>query len=121
MVLNSSQFVHFTSHSTFHSGSHSASLDRSEAVSSITFEQYLNQEFEKLALIVAQAWKEDHPNAHFDSQKDVEACVQYVTTEMAIAGKAVGGVAGLALLSGAASQAARSVCYRVFSNSLPLS
>jgi hypothetical protein len=117
MVLNSSQFVHSTSHST----SHSVSLDRSEAVSSITFEQYLSQEFEKLALIFVQAWKEDHPDAHLDSQEDVEACVQYVTTEMAIAGKAVGGVTGLALLSGAASKAARSACHCAFFHSSTVS
>jgi hypothetical protein len=76
----------------------------------------LSQEFEKLALFIAQAWKEDHPDAHPDSQEDVEACVKYVTTEMAAAGKAVGGVAGLAILSGEGSKAARAVCRRVLAS-----
>ncbi|PSB11305.1 hypothetical protein C7B61_12050 [filamentous cyanobacterium CCP1] len=87
-------------------------LDRSSNVNGQTCN--LSEEFEKLAQFAAQAWKEDHPEAQADSQEDFEACVLYVTTEMATAGKAVGGVTGLALLCGEGSKAARSVCKRVF-------
>jgi hypothetical protein len=77
---------------------------------------HLSQEFEKLALFIAQTWKEEHPEAQADSLEDFEACVQYVTTELAMAGRAVGGVTGLSLLCGEASKAARSVCRRVLTS-----
>lgn len=73
----------------------------------------LNQEFEKLAFLIAQAWKDEHLNGCSDSQADCEACILYVTTEMAIAARAVGGPAGLAIITGGGSRAARLACRRV--------
>ncbi len=71
------------------------------------------KEFEKLALFVAQAWLDEHPNANLHSQTDFQDCVQYVTAELAKAGSAVGGPAGLELLTGGGSEAACKVCKSV--------
>lgn len=75
-----------------------------------------NQEFEKLAFLTAQAWKDDqgdHPDEDMNSQEDFDACVLYVTTEMVTAARAVGGPAGLAIMTGEGSRAARLACSRV--------
>lgn len=95
----------------------------------------LNQEFEKLAFLTAQVWKDDHKNGdhknddhngdhkneQFDRnsnrQADFDACVLYVTTEMVTAARAVGGPAGLAIMTGSGSRAARLACQRVLRSS----
>lgn len=71
---------------------------------------------EMLALFLAQAWKDDHPHAIADSEDDVNQCILAVTTELAIAAKAVGGPVGLEILTGGGSVAARAVCKRVLSD-----
>lgn len=78
----------------------------------------LNQEFEKLAFLTAQAWSDDHPDADLSAKEDFDACVLYVTTEMVIAARAVGGPAGLAIMTGEGSRAARLACLRMLSATL---
>lgn len=76
----------------------------------------LIQEFEKLAFLTAQIWKDEHPDVDLNSQANFEACVLYVTTEMVTAAKAVGGPAGLEITTGGGSQAARLACKRIFTS-----
>jgi hypothetical protein len=68
---------------------------------------------EKLALFLAQTWKDDHPNATAESEDDLRACLLAVTKELAIAAKAVGGPVGLEILTGGGSAAACAVCLHV--------
>lgn len=100
MTLNNSELTHFDR----------VSREKPSALD-------LNQEFEKLAFLIAQAWKdheqEQQPDRHSDLQADCEACVLYVTTEMGIATRAVGGPAGLEILTGGGSRAAQLACKRV--------
>ncbi|NJR60979.1 MAG: hypothetical protein HC769_20410 [Cyanobacteria bacterium CRU_2_1] len=77
----------------------------------------LKRELERLSLIPAQAWKDEHPDACLESDIDFCNCVNYVTVEMAIAGAAVGGAIGLEILTGGGSEAARSTCRLVLSSS----
>lgn len=70
------------------------------------------REFEKLARFVAEAWRDDHPH----SLADFDDCVAYVVAEMVQAGTAVGGPAGLELLTGGASTAACKACRQVLSS-----
>jgi hypothetical protein len=75
----------------------------------------INRKLEELALFVAQAWQDHHaaslPNGvQPDSTADFQACVSYVTAEMAQAGAAVGGPAGLEILTGGGSTAACIAC-----------
>jgi hypothetical protein len=78
---------------------------------------HFDQELEHLALFVAETWRADHPHAQPDSEEDYMACVLYVTEEMARAGAAVGGPAGLEILTGGGSAAGRVVCRRVLTDS----
>jgi len=75
----------------------------------------LEHELEKLALFVAQTWRDDYPDAQAVSKADFDACVSYVTAEMAKAGTAVGGAAGLAILTGGGSAAGCVACQRILS------
>jgi len=75
-----------------------------------------NQEFEKLAFLTAQIWRDEHPDIDLNSQANFEACVLYVTTEMVTAAKAVGGPVGLAITTGGGSRAARLACRRIFTS-----
>lgn len=77
----------------------------------------LRQVLRSMALFLAEAWKFDHPEATLKSEEDLDACILYVTAEMAKAAKAVGGVAGVAVLSGEGSEAARFACRQVLSAS----
>lgn len=74
------------------------------------------KELEKLALIVAQTWLDDHPNAQPSSQADFQSCLQYVTQQLAEAGTAVGGFIGLAISVGGGSAAAEVACRQMFSS-----
>lgn len=73
----------------------------------------LDQQLAELALWLAQSWKDEHPDAAADSEEDLNACVLAVTTELAIAAKAVGGPVGLVILTGASSDAIRRGCCHV--------
>ena len=84
----------------------------SEAKQALDFNVHL----EKLALFLAQTWKDDHPNATAESEADLSDCILAVTTELAIAAKAVGGPVGLEILSGGGSAAARAVCQQVLNS-----
>lgn len=77
----------------------------------------LRRALRKMALFLAESWKSDHPEPNPEFEKDVDACVLQVTVEMAKAAKAVGGVASVAVLSGAGSEAARFACSCVLSSS----
>ncbi len=68
-----------------------------------------------MAVFLAQTWKDEHPDASVDSDADLHDCIAAVTTELAIAAQAVGGPAGLAILTGGGSAAARAVCKKVLS------
>ncbi|MBW4691715.1 MAG: hypothetical protein KME27_08080 [Lyngbya sp. HA4199-MV5] len=83
-----------------------------KAIPSFDFSPHL----ETLALFLAQAWKDDHPHASADLEDDVNQCILAVTTELAIAARAVGGPVGLEILTGGGSAAARAVCKRVLSD-----
>jgi hypothetical protein len=74
----------------------------------------IHQELEKLALLLAQSWRDEHADADPNSEETFESCVAYITAEMAKAGSAVGGPAGLAILTGGGSAAARIACKRLF-------
>ncbi|XGW00331.1 MAG: hypothetical protein ACAF41_15520 [Leptolyngbya sp. BL-A-14] len=71
---------------------------------------------EVLALFLAKTWKDDHPDATATSEDDLNQCILAVTTELAIAAKAVGGPVGLEILTGGGSAAARAVCKQVLSD-----
>jgi hypothetical protein len=51
----------------------------------------LNNQLIKLAVPLAQAWKDNHPDAQPGSEADLDDCVLAVAIEMAVAGEAVGG------------------------------
>lgn len=81
----------------------------------------ISQELEKLAFLTAQAWKDEYfekkgSQENLSTQEDFDACVLYVATEMAIAARAVGGAAGLAIVTGGGSRAARFACSRMFAD-----
>ena len=83
-----------------------------ESAQTLDFSAHL----EKLALFLAQTWKDDHPDAVAESDDDLRACILAVTVELAIAARAVGGATGLAILTGGGSAAARVVCRQVLSH-----
>ena len=89
-----------------------ADLSGREAAQSFDFNVHL----EKLALFLAQAWKDDHPDVSAYSEEAMNDCVLAVTTELAIAAKAVGGPVSLSILAGGGSAAARAICRQVFSD-----
>lgn len=80
-----------------------------EANQTVSFAIHL----EKLALLLAQTWKADHPHATAHSKEDLNDCILAVTTELAIAARAVGGPIGLEILTGGGSAAACAVCRQV--------
>jgi hypothetical protein len=69
----------------------------------------------ELASLLAKTWKDEHPDAAAESEHDLNNCILAVTTELAIAAKAVGGPIGLEILTGGGSAAARAVCKQVLS------
>jgi len=70
-------------------------------------------QLEKLALFLAQTWKDNHPEAQAESEADFNCCVMAVATELAIAAAAVGGPIALEILTGGGSAAACTVCKQV--------
>lgn len=96
MISNNSELTHFDR----------VSCEKPQALD-------LSQELEKLAFLTAQAWKDQQLDRDSDSPAACEACVLYVTTEMGIAARAVGGPAGLEIMTGGGSRAARLACRRI--------
>jgi hypothetical protein len=73
----------------------------------------LNNQLAKLALPLAQAWRDNHPEAQPGSEADLDACVLAVAIEMAVAGEAVGGPMGALIAAGGGVAAASVACRRV--------
>ena len=73
----------------------------------------LNNQLIKLALPLAQAWRDNHPNAQPGSEEDLDECVLAVAIEMAVAGEAVGGPMGALIAAGGGVAAASVACRRV--------
>ncbi|MEW6491466.1 MAG: hypothetical protein AB1589_02785 [Cyanobacteriota bacterium] len=73
----------------------------------------LNNQLVKLALPLAQAWRDNHPNAQPGSEADLDECVLAVAIEMAVAGEAVGGPMGALIAAGGGVAAASIACRRV--------
>src|SRR5919202_2573661 len=70
----------------------------------------LHNQLARLALPVAQCWRENHPDAQPGSEEDLDECVLAVAIEMAVAGEAVGGPMG-ALIAAGGGVAAASVAF----------
>lgn len=73
----------------------------------------LDNQLAKLALPLAQTWRDNHPEAQPGSEADLDACVLAVAIEMAIAGEAVGGPTGAVIAAGGGVAAASVACRRV--------
>lgn len=71
---------------------------------------------EKMVLFLAQTWRDDHPDASSDSDDDLNDCILSVKTELAIAGSAVGGPAGVMILTGGNSAMISNICRGVLSS-----
>lgn len=75
---------------------------------------------EKLAMPLAEQWKNDHPNAKPGSDSDFNDCVTVVAAGVAAGGAAigtsfagVGAIVGAAIGAGAGVPAARIACRRI--------
>jgi hypothetical protein len=73
----------------------------------------LNNQLVKLAVPLAQAWRDNHPHAQPGSEEDLDECVLAVAIEMAVAGEAVGGPMGALIAAGGGVAAASVACRRV--------
>lgn len=73
----------------------------------------INNQLTKLALPLAQAWRENHPDAQPGSEDCLDECVLAVAIEMAIAAEAVGGPMGALIAAGGGVTAAGVACRRV--------
>jgi len=73
----------------------------------------LNNQLVKLAVPLAQAWRDNHPGAQPGSEEDLDECVLAVAIEMAVAGEAVGGPMGALIAAGGGVAAASVACRRV--------
>ncbi len=73
----------------------------------------LNNQLVKLAVPLAQAWRDNHPDAQPGSEADLDECVLAVAIEMAVAGEAVGGSIGTLIAAGGGVTAACVACRRV--------
>lgn len=102
--------------SSFNSEKKSTNLKptNSDAVSREELREFdLNNQLAKLALPLAQAWKDNHPNAQPGSEDDLDDCILAVAIEMAVAGEAVGGPMGALIAAGGGVAAAGVACRRV--------
>jgi hypothetical protein len=102
--------------SSFNSEKKSSNLKQtnSDAVSREELREFdLNNQLAKLALPLAQAWKDNHPNAQPGSEDDLDDCILAVAIEMAVAGEAVGGPMGALIAAGGGVAAAGVACRRV--------
>lgn len=73
----------------------------------------LSNQLAKLAVPLAQAWRDNHPEAQPASEEDLDDCVLAVAIEMAVAGEAVGGPMGALIAAGGGVSAASVACRRV--------
>ncbi|HEY9632781.1 MAG TPA: hypothetical protein V6D14_05215 [Coleofasciculaceae cyanobacterium] len=73
----------------------------------------LHNQLTNLALPLAQAWKDNHPEAQPGSENDLDECVLAVAIEMAVAGEAVGGPMGALIAAGGGITSASVACRRV--------
>ncbi len=73
----------------------------------------LHHQLTRLAYPLAQAWKDNHPDAQPGSEADLDDCILAVAIEMAVAGDAVGGPMGALLAAGGGVSAAGVACRRV--------
>ncbi|MGJ3247448.1 MAG: hypothetical protein ACFE0I_15420 [Elainellaceae cyanobacterium] len=94
---------------------HSTSVTSHPSPCNCVVSHDFEHELEKLALFIAQTWRDDHPHAQATSKADFDTCVSYVTAEMAKAGKVVGGPAGLAIMTGGGSAAGCVACRHILS------
>jgi hypothetical protein len=86
----------------------------SAAVSREELREYdLSSQLAKLALPLAQAWRDNHPEAQPAAEEDLDDCVLAVAIEMAVAGEAVGGPMGALIAAGGGVAAASVACRRV--------
>jgi len=102
--------------SLFNSEKKSSDLKQtnSNSVSPEELRQFdLHNQLSKLALPLAEAWKENHPNAQPGSVENLDDCVLAVAIEMAVAGEAVGGPMGALIAAGGGVAAAGVACRRV--------
>jgi hypothetical protein len=102
--------------SPFNSEQKSSNLKsvKSDSVSREEIREFdLHNQLAKLALPLAQAWKDNHPNAQPGSEADLDECVLAVAIEMAVAGEAVGGPMGALIAAGGGIAAAGVACRRV--------
>ncbi|MBD0346651.1 MAG: hypothetical protein ICV63_17865 [Coleofasciculus sp. Co-bin14] len=102
--------------SLFHSEKQSSNLKSTKAAP-LTREELrefdLHNQLIKLAIPLAQAWKDNHPEAQPASEADLDECVLAVAIEMAVAGEAVGGPMGALIAAGGGVTAASVACRRV--------
>ncbi|HEY9650187.1 MAG TPA: hypothetical protein V6C95_05955 [Coleofasciculaceae cyanobacterium] len=73
----------------------------------------LDNQLAKLALPLAQTWRDNHPEVQPGSEEALDECVLAVAIEMAIAGEAVGGPMGALIAAGGGVAAASVACRRV--------
>ncbi|MBE9125864.1 MULTISPECIES: hypothetical protein [unclassified Coleofasciculus] len=73
----------------------------------------LENKLAELAVPLAQAWKDNHPDAQPASEADLDTCILAVAIEIAIAGEAVGGPIGVLIADGGNVAAASIACRRV--------
>ena len=73
----------------------------------------LHNQLAKLALPLAQSWRDNHPEAQAGAEDDLDECVLAVAIEMAVAGEAVGGPMGALIAAGGGVTAAGVACRRV--------
>jgi hypothetical protein len=73
----------------------------------------VHNQLAKLALPLAQTWRDNHPDAQPGSEADLDECVLAVAIEMAVAGETVGGAIGTLIAAGGGVTAACVACRRV--------
>lgn len=92
----------------------STDLKPTNSISSEEIRKFdLENHLAKLALPLAQAWRDNHPEAQAGAEADLDACVLAVAIEMAVAGEAVGGPMGALIAAGGGVAAASIACRRV--------
>lgn len=73
----------------------------------------LDNQLIQLGLLLAQTWKDNHPEAQAGSETNIDECTLAVAIEMTIAGEAVGGSMGDLISEGAGVRAACLACRQV--------
>lgn len=73
----------------------------------------LHNQLAKLALPLAQTWRDNHPEAQPGSESALDECVLAVAIEMAVAGESVGGPIAALIAARGGVAAASVACRRV--------